>query len=413
MAQENDNLDVSFGIQDTMEIGGGSSELLEGLLSPETATVDPKDVEDINTVVPTTTIAAPATTTPTTTLEPDNSLSNYLAGEEEEEEEEDDDDASKKKKPSEAMQKAKPEEEEEEEGEGEGEGDGTQFEALTNDLTELGVFSPPAEGEDPEPITTPEAFLEKFKEEKKKGAIEMVDNFIGQFGQEYQDAFDSIFVKGMDPKEYYASAAKIEGFVNMDLTVEDNQEKVVRQALADQGFEPEDITAEITKLRDYGDLESTSQRHHKVLIKKEQSALAAKTQEAQQIQQQKLQAKQMYAANVSKVLNEKLKEKSFDGLPLTPKAANELQDFLLTDKWKTASGETLTDFDRYLLDLKQPENHAKKVKVALLLNLLEKDPTLSTIQKTGVSKQANQMFKEVSRQTQKTKTASKPKSWFK
>ena len=42
--------------------------------------------------------------------------------------------------------------------------------------------------------------------------------------------------------------------------------------------------------------------------------------------------------------------------------ANELHDFLLVDKYKTPSGETLTDFDRTILDLKRPENHSKKVK---------------------------------------------------
>jgi hypothetical protein len=43
----------------------------------------------------------------------------------------------------------------------------------------------------------------------------------------------------------------------------------------------------------------------------------------------------------------------------------------------------LTDFDKTILELKRPENHATKVKIALLLKNIRKDPTLSTIQKTG------------------------------
>ena len=100
---------------------------------------------------------------------------------------------------------------------------------------------------------------------------------------------------------------------------------------------------------------------------------------------------------------EKLKTKEFDGIPLSPKTASELQDFLLVDKYKTVSGETLTDFDKAILELKRPENHEQKVKVALLLKILEKDPTLSTIQKTGVTKKSNQLFTEVARQVQKDK----------
>ena len=62
--------------------------------------------------------------------------------------------------------------------------------------------------------------------------------------------------------------------------------------------------------------------------------------------------------------------------------------------------------------MKRPENHAMKVKVGLLLKILEKDPTLSTIQKTGVTKQTNQLFSEVARQVTKPKVTNPSKSWF-
>ena len=90
----------------------------------------------------------------------------------------------------------------------------------------------------------------------------------------------------------------------------------------------------------------------------------------------------------------------------------------MVDKWKTPAGENLTDFDRAILDLKRPENHEMKVKLGLLLKVLEKDPTLSTIQRTGITKKSNQLFGQVARQVTKSKTAkssgnkSKPNSWF-
>ena len=55
----------------------------------------------------------------------------------------------------------------------------------------------------------------------------------------------------------------------MDLSKENNQKSVMRQALSDQGFETEDIGKEIERLENYGDLESVATRHHKVLVKKE------------------------------------------------------------------------------------------------------------------------------------------------
>ena len=84
---------------------------------------------------------------------------------------------------------------------------------------------------------------------------------------------------------------------------------------------------------------------------------------------------------------------------------------------KTPTGEMLTEFDRTILDLKRPENHEKKVKVGLLLKILEKDPTLSTIQKTGLTKKSNELFGEVARQAQKSavksgKPQARSNSWF-
>ena len=132
--------------------------------------------------------------------------------------------------------------------------------------------------------------------------------------------------------------------------------------------------------------------------------------------QQKAAVRNQYIQNVQGILGDKLKSKEFDGIPLNPKLANELQDFLLVDKWKTTSGELLSDFDRTILDLKRPENHTMKVKVGLLLKILEKDPTLSTIQKSGVSKKTDQLFGEVARQVTKAKTVggskANPNSWF-
>ena len=153
------------------------------------------------------------------------------------------------------------------------------------------------------------------------------------------------------------------------------------------------------------------------MVKKEAVKLQKLEQEkAAQLQQQSA-YKQQYSNNVNSILQDKLKAKEFDGIPLNPKLATELQDFLITEKWKTNSGENLTDFDRTVLELKRPENHEMKVKVALLLKILEKDPTLSTIQKSGVTKKTDSLFGEVARQATKSSgvkssKSDKPNSWW-
>ena len=421
-----ENLDMpqmgNFSIQDTMDMGMGNQELLNDLLSPDSATSNPDDIQDIKdepTPAPAkkTTSKQTAASTPAPEDDkkdeaPEKDIQSFLYGEDEDDSEEDDDAPATDKKP------VAKEVDNQEDSDEDDEEDGTpnQFAALSKDLLKLGVFS---QDEDEEEIVidSPEAFLDKFQAEKKKGAIEIVDNFIGQFGEDYQKAFDAIFVKGVNPKDYFGAYNQIESFSEMDLSDEGNQVAIIKQALSDQGFEPEDITTEVERIKNYGDLETVAAKHHKILIKKEASKLQQLEQDKQAQLQQQQAIKQQYLQNVNQVLQDKIKAKEFDGIPINPKLAGELQDFLVTDKYKTASGETLTDFDRTILELKRPENHEKKVKLALLMKIIEKDPTLSTIQKTGITKKSNELFGEVARQAQKSSVKSKQSarptsSWF-
>jgi len=415
-----DNLETmgNFSIQDTMEMGAGNQELLNDLFSPETASSNPEDVTPI--INEADAPAAPAKPevpkgkdivppksvdgkTDEEKLEGQSMISDFLSDSEDDDEEE---------APVSKVAKSATVDNDEADDEPET----TQFTALANDLYKLGVFT--SDDDEQEPVSTAEEFLERFNEEKKKGASEIVQNFIGQFGEDYQEAFDAIFVKGVDPKDYFTTYNNVVGFAEMDLSDEGNQEKIMKQALLNQGFDPEDIETEVERLKNYGDLESVATKHHKVLVKKEASKLQELEAKSAAELQQKAQVRNQYISNVQSILNDKVKAKEFDGIPINPKLATELQDFLLVDKWKTPSGETLTDFDRAILDMKRPENHAMKVKVGLILKMLEKDPTLSAIQRTGVTKKSNELFGEVARQVTKTKSTGtgassvNTKSWF-
>jgi len=416
----------NFSIQDTMEMGMGNQELLQGLFEPETASSNPEDVQPIiNEANPPAAPAKPDVPKGKDIVPPKNVdgktdeekqegqslISDFLSDDEDDTEDDDTPPVKKAPKKVEAPETTDEGDDEDEPQEG------TQFSALANDLFKLGVFTNDGE-EDEEPVSTAEEFLERFNAEKKKGASEIVQNFIGQFGEDYQEAFDAIFVKGVNPKDYFGTYNQVVDFAEMDLSDESNQVRIIKQALTDQGFEPEDVETEVERLKNYGDLESVAAKHHKVLVKKEAAKLQQMESRAQQELQQKQAVRNQYITNVQSILQDKVKNKEFDGIPINPKIASELQDFLLVDKWKTPSGETLTDFDRAILDMKRPENHEMKVKVGLILKMLEKDPTLSTIQRTGVTKKSNQLFGEVARQVSKAKSSggpgskADPKSWF-
>jgi hypothetical protein len=418
----------NFGIQDTMNVGGaGDTQLLNDLMAPETAQADPEAVEpiikEVEDTIPEKTITKGKEIIPPKSVDGkteeekqtgESLIADFLSDDPDAETEEED---VTEDKPAEPETKDVLDEVVDEE---ETETGAPNFEALANDLFNLGVFN--KEGDEEVTIASPEDFLARFESEKKKGAQSLVQDFIGQFGEDYQQAFESIFVKGVNPKEYFGAYNNIVNFSEMDLTKENNQKQVMKQALKEQGFEAEDIDKEVERLKSYGDLESVSTRHHKVLVKKEAKKLQQLEAQSQQELQAKNAIKQQYQTNVQTILSDKVKDKEFDGIPINSNLANELQDFLLVDKWKTPSGETLTDFDRSILDLKRPENHELKVKVGLLLKMLEKDPSLSTIQRAGVTKKSNQLFGEVARQVTKAKTTvaskrtnsntKKPNSWF-
>jgi len=268
------------------------------------------------------------------------------------------------------------------------------FEAFSKELYRLNAFVTPDEGE-PEIPKTPEEFLEVFNQQLSLKAEMALDSFLSRFGEDYQNAFKSIFVDGVNPRDYFQAYHEVEDIENIDLTKEGNQELVVRQSLKELGYEAEDIDAEVQKLKDYADLEEAAKRHHKVVVKKKAQKMQELAENQKLQTQQKLAAKKQFATEVNKLLTDKLKVKDFDGIPINPKLASEVQDMLVNEKWKNSQGEPLTDFDVEIINLRRPENNATKVKVALLLKLLKNDPTLSTIKKAGVTKQTNTLFADV------------------
>lgn len=395
----------NFGIEETLNMGAGNTELLRELMTPETSTADADELEEIGKKVEDDDITEKPDVTKkkvVTSNEDDISgdelIDQFLTTNEDDEEEQ-------------KVEKKKPEKKTEIVNEEDDVQEGVNFSALAKDLTNLGVFTKDEDGEEVE-ISTPEEFLERFNTEKKRGAAEWLDGFLGQFGEDRKQAFNAIFVNGVDPKDYFSIYNEIVDFANIDLKDENNQKRVIKESLTDQGWEEDDIEEEIERLNNIGDLEKVSEKHQKVLVKRDAKKLKEIEENSKRELQQKAAIKEQYIQNVQTILQDKVKAKDFDGIPMNPKFASELQDFLLVDKWKTVRGETLTDFDRAILELKKPENNEMKVKLAALYMMLKKDPTLSTLQKTTISKKSNQIFDEIAKQTGKKKNDSVSKTSY-
>jgi hypothetical protein len=337
--------------------------------------------------------------------------------EEEEENEKPKKDKEKAKPDTKAEGEANEETDDDDKGEVPDDESDNYFSSITSELFNLGVFTKDEDEDTPE-VKTGEEFLNLFVNEKKKGAIAILEDILSRHGEDKRDLFDAIILKGVEPREYLQRYAQIEDLREVDMADEENQERVVREELKAQGWEREDIEAEVTKLKQYGDMEVASKRYQKSLIRRIENQFTAEKEKRDQEAEQAQAREQEYTKNITTILNAKLKEKEFDGIPLTPDMANRTFDFIHTKKWKLPSGETITDFDNEILRLQRPENHGLKVKIALLMNLLKTDPTLSSIQKRAVSKESNTLFSGLEKKKVKTentpakRTAAQVGSWF-
>jgi hypothetical protein len=286
------------------------------------------------------------------------------------------------------------------------------FSSLGKELLDLGVFSL-NEGEEALDLKDGQQLLDRFRSEIQKGSVAWLDNFLSDYGDDYKDAFNAIYINGVHPQEYFQQQAVIESLENLDLSIASNQKQVLRAYYKSIEWSEQEIDEELQSLEDEGNLEKQSTRMHKVLLKQEQQQAVLKQQQRQQEIAAQTRITQQTQAAVQKILTDKLKTKEFDGIPVDEKFARETSDFLLQPRYKLGNGEVLTQFEKDLLDLRRPEFYEKKVKVGMLLQMLEKDPTLSKIQKKAISEKSGELFQSLTRQqsTQTRKGEDSISSW--
>lgn len=285
---------------------------------------------------------------------------------------------------------SKEEEEEAEETEDAEEPTGTvSFEALSEDLYNLGIFS--SLDEDTKPSTA-EDFQKKWEEEKHLAAQQTIHKFLSQFGKKHVDAFQAIYVEGVDPETYFQKTQNIEAVRELDIEDTDNQESIVRAYYKKIGWSDDKIRKKIEKLKDYDDLKEEAVTYQEFLAAEEEKALQQEAARVKYEYELKLQEEAFYRESIEKKLQEKVKMKEFDGIPLSDKVAHQVAESMLVKKWENSAGQQFSDFERFLMDLKKPENFDKAIKIALLA---QNNFDFSKIKTKAVSEVTNQLFKSV------------------
>jgi len=285
----------------------------------------------------------------------------------------------------------------------EDEDDSNTFSTLSKNLVDLGIFS---QKDDEKLPATGEEFKDKWIAERQEQVNSDIQNFlVSKHGEEGLKVFEDIFVKGVSPKEYLSKFSELQSMRDLDLTQEMNQERVVRESLRRQGLKDEIIDKKIQKLKDYGDLEEEAPIAHELIMRQEEEELQEITEQKASEEINRKRQKAEYQNNLQKLLADKIKAKEFDGIPITDKVVRETYDYLDTEKWQLPSGEKLTDFDKDILELRDPKNIELKLKMALLLkNKLD----LSKIKTNLVSKESNRYFEDLVIKDKHIKRTSRP-----
>lgn len=323
--------------------------------------------------------------------------------EEDEEEEEGEGDKDTKKKKEEEEANEDDEEEETEEGKKAGKEKGNNFEQLAADLFRLGVFT---QQEEEIEIKAGEDLLKRFQLQGQLNATSWLDNFLGRFGDDRKELFDAIFINGVNPKTYLPVYNQVEEMESLDLTNVDNQKSVFREFYKRAGLKPETIEKNLSKALDYGDLEDTITELHEQIVEQDKQSLEDQKIEEARVEANKKRADVEYKTNLQKVLGEKLKAREVKGIPITEQRVREVIDFLHTPKYKAANGQLLTDFDKFILESRKPENIENRIIIALLKM---DNFDFSKIEKKGVSKETNELFTSLAQKVtkQKSRTAEK------
>lgn len=290
----------------------------------------------------------------------------------------------------------------------------TDLEAFTNDLFKLNILTKDDE-DNGKTYKTDEELITRFNREKEKGAYQWLDSFLGQFGEDRHELFNAVFIDGVDPKEYLPIYNKLNDYRQLDISTEDNQKKVFREFYSRIGMDDSTIAERLQKTIDYGDLEKESKVLHGQLVSQDEKRAAQITEESSRKTANDKAFDESYRRGVQSVLVEKLKEKELNGFPINEQSAKKVADMLITKKYKSPSGELLTEFDKMILDTKRPENISRRILFALIADA---NFDLSKVEKKAISKESSSLFTSLTNKNKKgsgaaISTSAAPSIWDK
>lgn len=293
------------------------------------------------------------------------------------------------------------EEEEEEEDDYDDEESDNTFEVFAKGLAKAGILD--LEDEDTQVENWDEkTFIDVMeKTVDTRMWAKMEELAMETYGEAGVKLIEDIFINKVPVPEYLQMFSNEQTVENVDITNENNQERIFRLYLAKTGMDEDEIEDQLAYARDNDRLESYAQKYQVKLVEKMQADRQKLAQESearlQDIQKREEERQESYA----KVLEDSIKAGEIEGYPINNKDAEELFSFVLSKPHVLPNGQRISDFEYRLATMRQ-EDPKKFLAVA---RLVQKDLDLSPVKKKAVSEETNSIFKGL-----KTKTKTSTKS---
>lgn len=297
----------------------------------------------------------------------------------------------------ETQEEEETEEEEVEEDEDEDDSD-NPFKTFADGLIQAGML----DVENPDEIEWSEqtflSAMEETVDNRMWGKLEELA--METYGEAGVKLVEDVFINKVPMGEYLQMFSNEQVVDNVDLSNEDNQERIFRLYLAKTGMDEDEIEDQLNYARDNDRLESYATKYKGKLIEKMQEERTKLAQEAEARVQEMRRKEEEREQSYAKVLEDSIKEGEIEGYPINNKDAEELFSFVLDKPHVLPNGQRISDFEYRLATMRQ-EDPKKFLAVA---RLVQKDLDLSPVKKKAVSEETNTIFKGLKT---KTKTSSK------
>lgn len=229
------------------------------------------------------------------------------------------------------------------------------------------------------------AFFDEVSMEKAQASIE--DILTAKKGDEGLELFNDLFVKNAPVKEYLALYAEEQDYSSLDLEKVGNQKLMIKAYLEEMGQDEDEIFEQIETLEERGVLKERAEKYQGKIVELRASERKQMADQAEAHEKERARLIRERDASLSKVVEEAVKTKEINGIPLSIDDHKTLLPYMTAPAYRTPTGQNVTQMEKDLMELRKDP-----VKWTALAKLIKEGLNVKPIQNKGVDDKKEQLF---------------------